>query len=254
MTAALELQRERRRDIGPHVPFVLGDLGQRAPGVEPRQRRRARLHPTERRADAPPQCVDHLGLPRADPLLGAEHLGLVFLELGRHVALGARERLAALVVARHALTMRVGDFDVITEDLVESDLERADAGALPLARLQAGDVLLAAVARVLQLVQLAVEPGADRVAVLETRGWAVDERAGELFAPVAGPIELSGQRVTRECAQGAGDVGQATDRVAQRTELAGSRTAQRRAPRQALEVWDAVGRFAQPRAPATVLD
>ena len=52
--------------------------------------------------------------------------------------------------------MQVGfaDFDVKAEDVVEADLERVDAGALALALLDLGDVVLAVAADVAQLVEL----------------------------------------------------------------------------------------------------
>src|SRR5438876_9232297 len=39
-------------------------------------------------------------------------------------------------ICRHAVPVRVRDLEVIAEDLVEPDLERGDAGALALARLE----------------------------------------------------------------------------------------------------------------------
>ena len=76
---------------------------------------------------------NRLVLEVADALLGAEDLLLVLLELRRDEALGVDQRLLAHVVGRDPVQVRLGDLDVVAEDLVVADLERADAGALPLA-------------------------------------------------------------------------------------------------------------------------
>src|SRR5204862_7215879 len=108
---------------------------------------------------------DQLRFARCDPSRGPEHLRFGWLELRGHEPLGAGERLTPFVVGRHAILVRVRDLDVVAEDLVEPDLEGRDRGALPLARLERGDVLLPAVARVFELVQLAIVARADGVAV-----------------------------------------------------------------------------------------
>src|SRR5213075_746430 len=127
------------------------------PGVELRQQSRTGLHPTDRLRYMLAQRVEQLRFTFGDALLGAEHLRFVFLEVRRHVPLGAGESLPPLVIGRDALAVCVRDLDVVTEHLVEADLERSDTGAFPLARLQGGDVLLPAVAGLLQLVELAIE-------------------------------------------------------------------------------------------------
>src|SRR5204862_502934 len=114
------------------------------------------LHAADRVGNPAPQHVHQLGFACPDALLGAEYASLVFLELRRHEPLRARERLAPLVVGRHLIEVGPRDLDVVPEHLVEPDLERADAGALALARLQAGDVGLAAVPGVSPLVEAAV--------------------------------------------------------------------------------------------------
>src|SRR5256884_8857229 len=83
----------------------------------------------------------------------------------------------------------VRDLQVIAEDLVETDLERGDAGSLALARLEPGDVLLPAVASVLELVELVIVPGSDRVAVGRLGRRALHQRPGELVAQVLEEIE-----------------------------------------------------------------
>ena len=69
----------------------------------------------------------------AGPVLGAEDLFLVLLQLRRDVPLGVLERLLPRVVGRDLRGLGVGDLDVVPEDLVEPDFEVGDAGAADLA-------------------------------------------------------------------------------------------------------------------------
>src|SRR5207249_5220278 len=86
---------------------------------------------------------------------------------------------------RHTSTKLDWSTDVCSsdlEDLVEADPEGRDRGALPLARLERGDVLLPPVARVLELVQLAIVARPDGVRSEERRvgnegGWCVSADA-----------------------------------------------------------------------------
>src|SRR5206468_9461401 len=134
------------------------------------------------------------------------------------------------------------DLDVVPEHLVEADLERGDPGALALARLQPGDVRLAAVARVAQLVERAIVAGPDRVAVPELRRGAVDERAGQLLPQIGEQVE-PGRRLEQhralaplEAVEGRVAVREALNRIAQGAELAGGGAPQGGAARQTLEV------------------
>ena len=101
-------------------------------------------------------------LERQNLLLGVEHLALVVLQLRRGEALGVDQRLLAFVIGGREVQIGVGDFDVVAEDVIEADLERLDAGALPLARFDLRDVLAAVLAEIAQLVELGIE---------SRRGW-----------------------------------------------------------------------------------
>ena len=63
-------------------------------------------------------------------------------------------RLLAAVVGRHRREVRARDLDVVAEHAVELDLQRRDAGALALARLDGGDAAAPAGRDVAQLVEL----------------------------------------------------------------------------------------------------
>ena len=75
------------------------------------------------------QICEQLRLQGAQSLLGAEHLRLVLLELGRHEALASGDRLLALIVGGDELQIRVRHFEVVAEYLVVADFQRLDAGS-----------------------------------------------------------------------------------------------------------------------------
>ena len=72
--------------------------------------------------------------------------------------------------------MQIGfaDFNVITKNRVEFDLERVDAGALALALFNLRDVLLAVAAQVAQFVALFVDPSLNHAAVTQRNGRLAD--------------------------------------------------------------------------------
>ena len=75
-------------------------------------------------------------LARQRALLRRQRLVLEGLELGRDVALGVLQRLAALVVGRHLVGLALRDLDVEAVHLVELHAQVGDAGARALARLE----------------------------------------------------------------------------------------------------------------------
>src|SRR5207244_9012968 len=91
------------------------------------------------RGDLAPDLVEQLVLEPPPTLVGAERLGLVLLELPGHVALGARERLPADVLGRHAGGVGVGDLDTVAEHAIEADAQRRDPGPGTLTLLEPGD-------------------------------------------------------------------------------------------------------------------
>ena len=259
MPAPLEVQREVARHHRPHVPLALRHVGQPGPHVQATQDRSRCLHARDDGAHSTAQLIQYLRLAYGNAVFGTENFRLIFLQLGRHVALGARERLAALVVGRNALAIGMRDFDVIAKDLVEADLERSDAGALPLARLEPGDVLLAAVAYRLQVVEARVIAGFDRVAIIELRGRPLYQRACEFVADVGDQVELVCGRLEQrralpalQSAQGARRVRQPQDRVAQRSHFARRRPTESGPTGEAFEITHAVEGFSQPRPTTAV--
>src|ERR1043165_4921339 len=84
----------------------------------------------------------------------------------------------------------LGDFDVVSEHLVESDLERRDASSRALIGLDSGDEILASVAKGAKGVQLFIDAGEDdRIFVEANRGF-LDDRRKNIGAQVAAIVPL----------------------------------------------------------------
>ena len=129
-------------------------FGERGEHVERGQGARGGLNARRFGGDRRAQRLEQLELALEDPLVGAEHLLLVFLQRRRDEALAAGDRLLAVVVGRHGVQVRLRDFDVVAEHAVVADLQRGDAGARALALFHLGDDLLARAADRPQLVEL----------------------------------------------------------------------------------------------------
>ena len=148
-----DLQLRLLDDLRPAVVPLPGQLGQRDQHVELGQHVGRGLHPPPGRGHGVAEFQEQLVLQLLRLLVGREDLLLILLQLGRDVTLGVLHRLLADVLRGDLLAMRVGDLDVVAENLVEADLERGNAGPLALFGLVAGDPLLAAVGQFAQGVQ-----------------------------------------------------------------------------------------------------
>src|SRR5205823_6110390 len=122
-------------------------------------------------------------------------------------------------------------------------------------RLERGDVLFSPVARVLELVQLAIVARADGVAVRRLRGGPLDQRVGQLVPQIREQVESLGCLLQRsglppclEPVQRRAHVRQARDRVTQGPQLAGRRATERGTAREPLQVAYAVQRLPHPVA------
>ena len=87
------------------------------------------------------------------------------------------------------MLVRAGDLDVVAEDVVEAHLEGGDARALALARLDLGNVLLAVLAEIAQIVELGMESGANRAAVHQVERRFIGDRPEDEAADVGQLIE-----------------------------------------------------------------
>ena len=107
------------------------------------------------------------GLDGQDAFLCTHYGLLVFLQLRGDVALGIDEGLLADPVLRHLVGVGVAHFEVIAEDVVVTYLEAADAGAFAFGLLDVQQYLFAVRQRVAEVVELAVHPFGDDVALTQ---------------------------------------------------------------------------------------
>src|SRR5207247_746450 len=85
----------------------------------------------------------------------------------------------ARVDGRHEWQVRARNLGVVAEHRVAADLERRDARALALRRLEAREPAPGVARRLAQLVHLSVAPGADEAGESRVRRGRVDERGGD---------------------------------------------------------------------------
>src|SRR5215472_13254546 len=78
----------------------------------------------------------------------------------------------------------LGNFDVVAEDLIEANLERADARALALALFHCGDDLFAVFAEVTQLVKFSVKAAANNPRFCRECRGLVGDSALKTFANI----------------------------------------------------------------------
>jgi hypothetical protein len=188
-------------------------------------------------------------------LLRRERLVLERLQFGRDVALRVLERLAAPVVGRDALDVRVRDLDVEPVHAVVLDLEVRDAGALALAPLEVGEEFAAVAVDGAELVELAVVAVGDDAAVANVRRRLGGDRAREHCGPTIVDNER-GRRIAQECGLGVGELiaqfRQCKQRGTERGQLARANLGERDARRDPLDVRHVRQRLAQALAPRIV--
>ena len=246
MTALDDLEASAVVHHRPHVAARVRHLGQRGRHVEQGQRARRRQQVGGARGHAAAQLVEQFILELPPPLVGAERLGLVLLDLGGDVAPGPGQRLPPQVLGRRLGGLGVGDLDAVAEDAVEAHAQAGDARARALALLEPGDPA----ARLGRVADDGVErlapAGADDAAVGERGGRLVDQRRLERLAQI-GEIGQRRPRLDHEIdlepgARGA-DRLQRRQARAQADQVAGVGDAQRGAAGETGEIAD---RFEQP--------
>jgi hypothetical protein len=123
MTTGDNAQREVGSDARTRITFAHRDLGERRNCVEHGHGARHRVHASHLTAGAGPHRVEELALALLDLFARRQHSLFEILERRRHEPLAIRYGLPTLVVGRDEVQVRLRDFDVIAEDLVEADLE-----------------------------------------------------------------------------------------------------------------------------------
>src|SRR5262249_55082785 len=144
-------------DIGLRVIVDGGILSQGCKHVEYRQGARSCLYSGSFGRDTPAQLLENSELAFENPFVGTENLLLVLLQRRRDEALTSSNRLLAMVIGRHRVQVRPRHLDVVPEDAIEPDLERADPRACAFAFLHLRDDLFARTADRLQIIELAID-------------------------------------------------------------------------------------------------
>ena len=157
MTATGDLDAGLLSQPRPNPAIASGNRCQRGDRVELPEPGGNVQEVTGRSRDPPAELRKKRLLPRDDRPVGVEHQALLFLQLGRDVTLAVDQGLLAHVFGRHRLAIGMTDFEVVAEDLIEADLERANRGALTLPLLQVGDPLARGVGTVVQTIELRIE-------------------------------------------------------------------------------------------------
>ncbi len=182
-------------DLRPAIVSLPGQLGQGHQHVQLSQHRGGPLQPPPRSRHRLAQLQKQLVLHLLRLLVGGQDLLFIFLQLGRDVALGILDRLLADILGGDPLAVRVGDLQVVAEDLVEADLQRGDSRPLGFLGLVAGDPLLAAVGQFPQRVQRRMKAVADEAALAAGQGAIVRQRRVELAPQIDAEVDLGLQLV-----------------------------------------------------------
>ena len=142
MSAVFDGNHTVRRDFRTDIVVAHGGNRQRQQRVERLEAHRRLLDARNLRRQEVAD-LDEESLLQADGLLlRAQNGFLDLVQLRRHVALAVGQRLLAGIAVRHLIVVRLGDLDVVAEDLVVLNLEVLDLGQLAFLRLQVGNPLL----------------------------------------------------------------------------------------------------------------
>src|SRR5690606_8083496 len=177
MAAVLDLESAALVALGAGVAVSHRDLRERGMAVQLGQETRVALEDGRLLGHAVAQPPEDLGLEARHALLGIQDLLLILFELRRDVSLRIDERLLADVVVRDLILARVGDLEVVAEDLVEADLEGRDAGSLRLFLLHTDQPVFAGACDTPELVELFVEPIADKASLTHAGRWVIHQGA-----------------------------------------------------------------------------
>jgi len=246
MPAVLDLEHALGRHRRPDQAVQLRQLRERHEHVKLAQPRICRTHLHAIRFETVAQRAEHLTLQLVLPGFGGEHFMLHLLQLGRHETFAVNRALLPDVGGRHLAQVGLRHLDEEPLDVVEPALERADAGALPLLRLQTGDPRTAGPPQIPQVIHGLAGAVAENAALLGVRRRGIDEIGQQLPGQFGGHHQRLGDLVKQRggCRRGIhsreqpAQAGKLGKRVAQRPELARRRDVQLYASRDPLQIGD----------------
>src|SRR6266498_1905315 len=111
------------------------------------------------------------------PLFGAENFALHFLQFGSDETLAIGDGLLADILRRNFVEVSFCDFDVVTEDRIETDFERLDASARDLVLLKFRDPIFASAHGGAQFVERGIEAVVYDAAFFDCERWFVQDSA-----------------------------------------------------------------------------
>ena len=167
MAAFANNQRVAFMDVRLDVLVAHSHLRKSCQNIQPRHAGSRMLNAFDLRGDRAEQIVEQRALQRRKPFPRPENLVFQFFQLGRDVALRIGERLLTDKVRGNLIRKRTAYLNVIAEDAVESDLQRADARLFLHLRLKGGEIVFSAVHDAAELVHFRVRALPDHAAVLE---------------------------------------------------------------------------------------
>ena len=182
MAPFLDLEHGVGIDFRPRVVPLDGELGETGVMVELGERGTCRGKRRLLGKHVFSERGEQLKLQRQRPLGGGGDARFKLRQLRRGEAHGVGQRLAvneALGVGRLAQACGVarGDLDEIAKNIVVAHFERLDAGCFRIVRLECGDVLAAAVAKLTLFVEIGAEARANEAAVALVEGKLIGKRS-----------------------------------------------------------------------------
>ena len=165
-------------------------FGERRQHVELRQRRGGLLDFRQLAEHFLTHALEQFVFQLHAAFLRAEDFAFHFLQLRRDVTFAVGDGLLANVMRRHLVEVRLGDLDVVTENGIEPDLERRDAGARDFVGLQFGNPILAAARGLAEFVERSVKSVADHATFLHRERRVIHDGAGNQFHEVGRLGEL----------------------------------------------------------------
>ena len=170
-------------------------MGKGVEAVEHRERSGVALEEGNEAKGVLCEFVVKAGLKRQDSVLRTEDFLLIFLQLLGNVALGLGKRLLANPFGRHVVLIRVAHLNIITEDIVETNLQTGNARLLTLTLLHLQEVILTRSRNGAQVVEFFVYATPNDTPFSHqgrrVKAKVVENTTAEFFATVEAQTELA---------------------------------------------------------------
>ena len=156
MASLLDIQYLRIINNRAHIAVLIRSLGKRQETIHAGDEVGIDLNLRDILLHGSNQLIEESCLQNQDLLIGTENLLLVFLEFLGNISLGLRQRLLADPLLRHLVLEGVAHFQIITEYIIISHLQTADARLLYFPLLNLQKIILAMTADGTQIVEFCI--------------------------------------------------------------------------------------------------